>query len=237
MSGKILVVSTPIGHLEDLSPRAGRALAEADVLACEDTRVTGRLRSHLGLNKKTISMHEHNERRRLPQLLEMLQEGLVIAIVSDAGTPLVSDPGYLLVREAAALGIRIEPIPGPSALLAALVASALPPHPFTFAGFPPPKSGKRRTFYKNLANLEHTWLVYESPHRILASLCDAKQELGDRPAALCRELTKLYEETLRGTLSELHQELADRPNIKGELVLVVSGAERRKKAKNKYARI
>jgi 16S rRNA (cytidine1402-2'-O)-methyltransferase len=219
MAGKVIVVASPIGNLDDLSPRARAALDEADLVACEDTRRSGRLLAHLGLKKRLVSMHEHNEQRRLPSLLEALEEGAVVAVLSDAGTPLLSDPGFLLVREAAARGLRVEPIPGPSAVLAALVASALPPYPFTFAGFPPRK--RRRRFYLRFAELPHTLVFFESPHRLLASLTDAAAELGDRPAAVCRELTKLHEEVLRGTLTELHDELARRPSLKGEFVVVV----------------
>lgn len=223
MPGKLLVVATPIGNLDDLSPRGRDALAAADVIACEDTRHSGRLLAHLGIDKPLVSLHEHNERQRLPRLLADLDEGRTVALVSDAGTPLVSDPGYLLVREAAARGVRVEPLPGASALLAALVASALPPQPFTFLGFPPPKPGKRRNFYRRWADLDHTLVLYESPHRVVASLADARAELGDRPAAVCRELTKLHEEVLRGPLSELAAELASRPAVKGEIVLVIGG--------------
>src|SRR5436190_19359417 len=219
MAGRVLVVSTPIGNLADLSARAREAFERADIVACEDTRHTGQLLRHLGLHKPMVSLHEHNERQRLPRLLEELAEGKTIALASDAGTPLLSDPGFVLVREAAASGAIIEPIPGPSALLAALVASALPPYPFTFAGFPPPKSGKRKTFYRNLAQLPHTLIVYESPHRLLASLDDAKTELGNRPAAICRELTKLHEETLRGPLADLTEQLKVRQALKGEFVI------------------
>jgi 16S rRNA (cytidine1402-2'-O)-methyltransferase len=223
MPGKLLVVATPIGNLDDLSARAQAAFAQADLIACEDTRHTGRLLAHLGIKKPLVSLHEHNERQRLPRLLADLEEGKVIAVASDAGTPLLSDPGFLLVREAAARGIRIEPIPGPSALLTALVASGLPPYPFTFAGFPPPKSGKRRTFYKEWANLGHTLILFESPHRLLASLEDALAELGDRRVAVARELTKLHEEILRGTLSEVLETLRARASLKGEFVVVVDG--------------
>ncbi len=220
--GRLLVVSTPIGNLEDLSPRARAAFERADLVACEDTRHTGLLLSKLGIKRPLVSLHEHNERQRLPGLLEELGRGRVIAVASDAGTPLVSDPGFLLVREAAALGFAVEPVPGPSALLAALVASGLPPHPFTFAGFPPPRAGKRRAFYRALSVLPHTLVIYESPHRLLPSLEDARAELGDRPAALARELTKLHEEMVRGRLSEIAAELGSRPSIKGEIVLVVA---------------
>lgn len=224
MPGKLLVLSTPIGNLGDLTPRAREAFETADLVACEDTRHTGRLLAALGIKKPLVSLHEHNERTRLPRLLAALEEGQTVALASDAGTPLLSDPGYLLVREATRLGIPVEPRPGVSALLAALVVSGLPPHPFTFAGFPPPKTGKRRTFYRRWAALDHTLIVFESPHRILASLEDALEELGDRPAAVARELTKLYEEVLRGPLSELLAELRQRPAIKGEFVVVIGGA-------------
>jgi 16S rRNA (cytidine1402-2'-O)-methyltransferase len=192
-------------------------------VACEDTRHTGRLLAHLGIRKPLVSLHEHNERQRLPRLLADLEEGKTIAVASDAGTPLLSDPGFLLVREAAARGVRIEPIPGAAAPLAALVASGLPPYPFTFAGFAPPKTGKRRSFYKGWADLGHTLVVFESPHRLLPSLEDAIAELGDRPAALARELTKMHEEVLRGTLSTILEEMKSRQAIKGELVLVIGG--------------
>jgi 16S rRNA (cytidine1402-2'-O)-methyltransferase len=221
MPGKLLVVATPIGNLDDLTPRARAAFESADVVACEDTRHTGLLLHHLGIKKPLVSLHEHNERQRLPRLVADLEAGRTVALASDAGTPLLSDPGFLLVREAAARGIRVEPLPGPSALLAALVASGLPPYPFTFAGFPPPKSGKRRTFFRPWATLPHTLIFFESPHRLLASLDDALTELGDRPAAIARELTKLHEEVLRGPLSELRAELGKRPALKGEFVVVV----------------
>jgi len=223
MPGKLLVVATPIGNLDDLTPRARAAFESADLVACEDTRHTGLLLHHLGIKKPLVSLHEHNERQRLPRLLAELLEGRTVALASDAGTPLLSDPGFLLVREAAARGIRVEALPGPSALLAALVVSGLPPYPFTFAGFPPPKSGKRRTFFRTWAALPHTLLFFESPHRLLASLDDALAELGDRPAAVARELTKLHEEVLRGTLSEVRTELGGRPSLKGEIVVVVGG--------------
>jgi 16S rRNA (cytidine1402-2'-O)-methyltransferase len=224
MAGLLLIVATPIGNLDDLSPRARAAFESADLVACEDTRHTGRLLAHLGIKKPLVSLHEHNERQRLPRLLGELREGKTIALASDAGTPLLSDPGFVLVREAAAAGTRIEPIPGPSAPVAALVASGLPPYPFTFAGFAPPKTGKRRTFYRGWAGLGHTLVLFESPHRLLASLADALAELGDRPAAVARELTKLHEEVLRGTLSTLLAELQERASIKGELVVMIGGA-------------
>ena len=225
MPGRLLLVATPIGNLDDLSPRAIRAFAEADLVACEDTRHTGLLLHHLGFKKPLVSLHEHNERRRLPELLAALEEGRTVAVASDAGTPLLSDPGFPLVRAAAAAGHRVEAIPGPSAILAALVASGLPPYPFTFAGFAPPKSGRRRRFWAGLGELGHTVVVFESPHRLLASLDDAIGELGgERPAAIGRELTKLHEEVLRGTLAELRAQLGARSSLKGEFVLVIGAA-------------
>ncbi len=224
MTGKLMIVSTPIGNLDDVSPRMRQAIEDADLIACEDTRRSGRLLAHLGVKKRMLSMHDHNERKRLPQLVEALEQGLVVAILSDAGTPLVNDPGFLLVREAARRGLRVEPIPGPSAMLAALVVSALPPYPFTFAGFPPPKVKRRRHYFRQLKDTGHTVVFFESPHRLLSCLADALAELGDRPAAVCRELTKLHEEVLRGSLSEIHTELSGRATLKGEYVVVVGKA-------------
>ena len=223
MAGKLLVVATPIGNLDDLSPRARAAFESADLVACEDTRHTGLLLSRLGIHTRMVSLHEHNERARVPSLVESLLAGAVIALASDAGTPLLSDPGFLLVREAAARGIAVEAVPGASALLAALVASGLPPLPFTFAGFAPPKGGKRRTFYARLAALAHTVVVYESPHRIAASLADAATVMGERPATLARELTKKHEEIWRGTVAELAARAAAEPP-RGEIVLVIGPA-------------
>jgi 16S rRNA (cytidine1402-2'-O)-methyltransferase len=224
VAGRLLIVATPIGNLEDLTPRARRALESADLVACEDTRRSGLLLHNLGIKKPLLSLHDHNERQRLPRILAALESGQTVAVVSDAGTPLLSDPGFLLVREAAALGYGIESLPGASAILAALVTSGLPAQPFTFTGFPPPKTGKRRTFYRSFARLEHTLVVFESPHRLLPSLDDAIAELGDRPAAIARELTKMHEEVLRGRLSELRSTLGARPGLKGEFVAVIGGA-------------
>ena len=224
-SGTLFIVATPIGNLGDLSARAIETLETVDLVACEDSRRTGRLLSHLGLSKKLLSVHEHNEQARIPAILEHLRQGRSVALVSDAGTPLVSDPGYPLVRECVAAKLRVTTVPGPSALAAALVVSGLPPHPFTFLGFPPPKRGKRRSFFRRFASLEHTLVFYESPHRLLRSLGDALEVLGDRPAAVSRELTKLHEETLRGGLAEILVQLEERREIKGELVVVVGRPE------------
>ena len=224
MSGTLWVVATPIGNLGDLSPRAAEVLRAVDVVACEDTRRTGNLLSHLGLRKTMRSLHEHNERARVAEILGLLADGRDVALVSDAGTPLVSDPGFIVVREATRAGHPVRPVPGPSAALAALVVSGLPPYPFTVLGFPPPRSGKRQTFLRRFADLDSTLVLFESPHRLLASLDDAIAIWGDRPAAVARELTKLHEEVLRGTLRELRDALAARPSLKGEFVIVVSGS-------------
>ena len=227
MPGKLVVVSTPIGHLQDLSPRARAAFEEADLVVCEDTRRTGRLLAHLGIKTRLLSLHEHNERQRVPRLVRAISEGQTLVLASDAGTPLINDPGYVLVREATRQGLRVEPVAGPSAVLAALVVSGLPPYPFTFAGFPPPRKGKRRTFFGRFAALDHTLVFFESPHRIEASLRDALESLGDRSAALARELTKLHEEVIRGTLAEILEEISSREAVKGELTLVVGAPEKR----------
>jgi 16S rRNA (cytidine1402-2'-O)-methyltransferase len=225
MPGKLIIVATPIGNLEDLSSRAVRELQEADRIACEDTRRTGRLLSHLGLKRPLISLHEHNERQRLPGLLAALAQGARIVLATDAGTPLLSDPGFLLVRESIAAGIEIDAVPGPSAAIDALVLSGLPPYPFTFAGFPPPRSGKRQRFFQRFASLDHTLVFFESPHRLLASLDDLLATHGDRPVAIGRELTKLHQEVLRGGLAEVRLVLEERPTLKGEFTVVVGAAE------------
>jgi 16S rRNA (cytidine1402-2'-O)-methyltransferase len=223
LSSTLFVVSTPIGNLKDLSSRAEDVLREVDVVACEDTRHTGRLLSGLGIKNRLLSLHEHNERRRIPGLMAELEGGADVALVSDAGTPLLSDPGYPLVRAAIENGYTVVPIPGPSAALSALVASGLPPYPFTFCGFPPPKRARRQRFFARFATLGHTLVYFEGPHRILASLSDAREALGDRQAAVARELTKLHEEVLRGSLSEIEATLSARPSMKGEFCVVIGG--------------
>lgn len=222
MPGTLFLVATPIGNLEDLSPRVRQTLATVDLIACEDTRRAGLLLARLASERPPlVSLHEHNERARIAGLVARLEAGASIALISDAGTPLLCDPGFPLVREAIARGIRVEAIPGPAALLAALLVSGLPPLPFSFLGFPPPKSGRRRTFWTHAGGLGHTVVVYESPHRILACLSDALEVLGPRPAALARELTKIHEEVVRGTLAEILETMTRRDSIKGEIVLVV----------------
>ena len=228
-AGRLRIVATPIGNLADLSPRAREALLSADLIACEDTRRTGRLFQSLGASGRDrrpplLPLHDHNEDRQIGRVLERLEQGDAVALVSDAGTPLVSDPGYRLARAAVAKEIPVEALPGPSAILAALVVSGLPPYPFTFLGFPPPKQGKRRRFFETHAELAHTVVFFESPQRAAASLADAAAVFGpDRDAALARELTKLHEEVLRGSLAELAAQVAERGKLRGEVTVVVGG--------------
>ena len=222
MAGTLYVVSTPIGNLEDLSYRAVRVLSEVDIVACEDTRHSQKLLNHYGIKTKTLSYHEHNERDRAAELLASIKSGLDVAIVSDAGTPGISDPGFRVVRMALEAGLRVVPIPGPTALVSALVASGLPSDEFFFAGFLPARSGARRTRLADLAAIPSTLVFYEAPHRIVASLADAREILGEREAVVARELTKLHEEVLRGRLSELAEKfLQAAQEPRGEMVVVI----------------
>ena len=215
------MVSTPIGNLEDITYRAVRILREADWIACEDTRTTRRLLDHYGIETRTISYHEHNETERAAELIERIGQGENGALVSDAGTPLLSDPGYRLVHAAAQAGVRIEPLPGASALLAALVVSGLPTDQFHFGGFLPPKQGQRQRLLESLADEAATLIFYEAPHRILESLEDIASVLGTRDIVAARELTKMYEEILRGTASEIAAALSTRDSIRGEFVILI----------------
>lgn len=222
--GKLVLCGTPIGNLEDTSPRVLRALETADIVACEDTRRTKKLLTHFGLHVKELVVYrDDNERRRSAQLMERINAGASVVLVSDAGMPGLSDPGYRLVRACVEQGIDVGVVPGPTALVSALAVSGLPPARFVFEGFLPRKTGDRRRRAAELAAEERTIVVFESPHRIEDSLADLAQELGDRPAALVRELTKIHEEVRRGTLSELLDGVKARPP-KGEIVLVVGGA-------------
>ena len=221
----LYLVATPIGNLADLSRRARAVLAAADRVACEDTRVTGRLLRHLGLDKPLLAYHEHNAEKRRPALLAELSRGARVALVSDAGTPLVSDPGYKLVRAARDADIAVHPIPGPSAVLAALTASGLPTDRFFFQGFLPAKSGARARVVAELAPLAATLVFFESAGRAAETLDALATGLGAREAVLARELTKRFEEFRRGALAELAQGCRDAP-LRGEVVLVVAGATR-----------
>ena len=217
----LYLVATPIGNLEDLTARAARILREADVIACEDTRHTRKLLDHLGISKPMLSYHEHNEAARAAELVEKLAAGASVALVSDAGTPLLSDPGYRLVTAAIAAGIPVVPLPGASAALGALAASGLPTDAFRFCGFLPPKSAARRKAFESLRGEDCTLIFYEAPHRILEALEDAEAVLGPRPVVVARELTKIHEEFLRGTAAEIRAQLAARPSVKGEITLLI----------------
>lgn len=219
-AGILFLVATPIGNLEDISSRAIRVLREADLVAAEDTRHTSKLLHHYDIRRPTTSLHEHNERQKAGALVARLLAGSRIALVTDAGTPGVSDPGYRFVRAAIDAGIRVEAIPGPSAVLAALVSSGLPTDGFLFAGFPPPKSAARRAWFADLAGERRTLVFFEAPHRIRETLADALASLGDRQASIGRELTKLHEEVLRGSLSALADRVGE---PRGEFTVVVAG--------------
>ncbi len=224
-STSLYVVATPIGNLEDLGPRAARLLGEVAVIAAEDTRHTGRLLRHLGLSVPMLSLHEHNEAARVEQLDARLAAGESIALVSDAGTPLISDPGFLLVRELRARGRRIVPVPGACALVAALSAAGLPTDRFTFQGFLPAKGAGRRARLEALAGREETLVFYESPHRIRDTLADLATVLGERRLVLARELTKTFETFLDGSAVELLDRMeADPDQARGEFVAMVAGA-------------
>jgi 16S rRNA (cytidine1402-2'-O)-methyltransferase len=218
--GKLYLVATPIGNLEDVTFRAIRLLKEVDLIACEDTRQTQKLLNHYGIHKRQVSYHEHNEHERAVELVAELEKGASIALVSDAGTPLLSDPGARLVRECVERGIPVIPIPGANSLLAALSASGIPCEQFLFAGFLPARQGERRRALAKLALENVTLVFFEAPHRIAAALRDAAEILGPRTAALARELTKIHEEFIRGSLRELSERFESHA-VKGELTLVV----------------
>ena len=219
-SGCLYLVATPIGNLEDITLRALRILREADQIACEDTRHTQKLLKHYGIAKPLVSYHEHNEMTRAPELVLAMEQGAQIALVSDSGMPLVSDPGYRLVALALRHRLPVVPVPGPSALLAALSASGLPNEEFLFAGFLPARGGERKRALQRLRIEDRTIILYEAPHRIEDALADALEVLGDRPACLAREVTKLHEEFRRGTLSEIVASLSGKP-ARGEITLLI----------------
>jgi 16S rRNA (cytidine1402-2'-O)-methyltransferase len=222
MPGKLLVVGTPIGNLSDLSPRAIEALKTADLILCEDTRHTRKLLTHFGIDKPTESFHEHNEDEKSSHIIDNILSGQVIALVSDAGMPVLSDPGFRLVRLARERNIAVEPIPGPFAGVMALVASGIAPSPFTFFGFAPHREGERVEFYGRVAAAGHTSIVYESPERILDSLRTALNVLGDIEVTVAREMTKVHEEFIHGRISEV----MGRVTARGEITIVFSAAQR-----------
>jgi 16S rRNA (cytidine1402-2'-O)-methyltransferase len=218
----LYLVATPIGNLSDITLRALEALRQVDVVACEDTRKTGRLLKHFKIDKPKIAFHEHNERQATARVMSMIEQGQSVALVTNAGTPGISDPGFTLVRRAIEEDVPIVMIPGPSALVMALVLSGLPSHSFTFRGFPPRKPGPRKRFLEVDAHSPHTLVFYESPYRLKAFLEDALEVFDDRPAALANELTKMYEEVQRGTLSELLA-FFDEEEPRGEYTVVIAG--------------
>lgn len=224
MPGTLYIVGTPIGNLEDITYRAVRVLKEAGLIACEDTRQTRKLLDHYGISRPLISYHEHNEQARAAELIDRLRQGENVAVVTDAGMPLVADPGYRVVKAAVDAGIKVEPVPGPSALLAALSASGLPTDSFHFGGFLPPRQGQRRKVLESIRTETATAVFYEAPHRLIEALDDIAVVLGSRPVVVARELTKLHEEFLRGTAAEVREALLSRPGVKGEITLLIGKA-------------
>jgi 16S rRNA (cytidine1402-2'-O)-methyltransferase len=226
MPAALYVIATPIGNLEDITFRAVRILKESDVIACEDTRHTRKLLDHYGITTPMVSYHEHNEVERAAELLERLRSGQAVALVSDAGTPLISDPGYRVVNTVSAAGFPVVPVPGPSAVIAALSASGLPTDTFRFCGFLPHKPGQRRKAIEAVAGEPATLVFYEAPHRIVEAVGDLRAVLGNRPAALARELTKVHEEFLRGRLDDLAATLSTRESAsRGEFTILIGKAD------------
>ena len=226
MPGTLHVVATPIGHLDDLSPRARETLAGAALIACEDTRRTAKLLARFGIERPMLAVHKFSERERLDEVLAVLDRGEDVALVADGGTPGVSDPGALLVAAAHDAGIRVSPVPGPSAASAILSVSGLPGDRFVFEGFLPPRGGERRNRLRALADEPRTLVIYEAPHRVKAALADIAGVFGDRAIVLGRELTKVHETILRGTASEILARL-DEGEVKGEIVMAVAGDDGR----------
>jgi len=223
---KLYLVATPIGNLEDITLRALRVLKEVDLIACEDTRQTQKLLNHYGIEKRTVSYHEHNEMTRAAELITDVESGASIALVSDAGMPGISDPGFRLVSLAIRHHVPVVPIPGASAFLAALVASGLPTDSFRFSGFLPAKRGKRREIFENILASPRTQVFYEAPHRLIETMEDIVQVLGlNRQVVIAREVTKMYEEFLRGRAGELLERLKAREEVKGEITLLIGKSE------------
>ena len=230
MPGTIYLVATPIGNLEDLSPRGLAVLRQVDRIACEDTRHSGKLLAHFGVDKPLVSYHEHNEQQRAAELVERVRGGESIAIISDAGMPGISDPGYRVVRAAIESDIAVVPIPGPTAIETALAASGMPTDRFRFEGFLPAKMSARRKVLEGLRHEEATTVFYETPRRIRGTLADVAELLGARPVVVARELTKLHEEFLRGTAAQVAATLEQRTAVKGEITLLIGGGAKAKPA-------
>lgn len=222
-SGMLYLVSTPIGNLGDITLRALETLRQVDYVASEDTRHTGQLLKHFEIKKPQISFHEHNEQRVIGRIIGLLEEGKSVAVVTSAGTPSISDPGFVALWEAVKAGLEVTAIPGPTAFVTALILSGMPVYSFTFRGFPPHKPGRRRRFLELDKDSPHTLIYYESPYRLRKLLLEALEVFGNRHAAICKELTKMYERVRRGRLSELLDDLEEKP--KGEYVVVIAGAE------------
>ena len=220
MSGRIVIVGTPLGNLSDFPPRAVEALKGADVILCEDTRHSRKLLTHFGIDRPLESYHDHNEAERAGGIIDRVANGVIVALISDAGMPVISDPGFRLIALARERALPVEVIPGPFAGVMALAASGIAPLPFSFLGFTPHRRGERLEFYRSAARFGSTIIVYESPERVLDSLADAQEVFGDAPACLAREMTKLHEEYIRGSISELIAELQSRDAVRGEITLV-----------------
>jgi len=225
--GKLYLVPTPIGNLGDITKRALEILESSELIACEDTRLSGRLLSHFGIKNSLISYHDFNEEKQVPKLLEVILSGGDVSVITDAGSPGLSDPAYRIIRAAIDNDIIISPLPGPNALIPALTGSGLPLDRFFFEGFLPNKSAARKNRLEKLKELKHTLVFYESPHRINKTVSDALEVLGDRPACIAREISKMFEEYIRGTLSEILDSISSR-KLKGEIVFIIEGVVRKK---------
>jgi 16S rRNA (cytidine1402-2'-O)-methyltransferase len=224
VTGTLYIIATPIGNLEDMTYRAVRILGEVDLIAAEDTRHSLKLLNHFGISRPLTSYFDHNQQIKGERILNALRQGKSVALISDAGTPCVSDPGYQLVRDAVAENIPVVPVPGACAAVAALAASGLPTDSFTFAGFPPSRQGKRRTFLAGIDALPGTLVLYEAPHRLLETLSDIREMLGERQVIVARELTKMFEEFIRGTASEVIAAVSQ-GIVRGEVVVLIAPGE------------
>jgi 16S rRNA (cytidine1402-2'-O)-methyltransferase len=224
MTATLYIIATPIGNLEDITYRAVRILGEVDLIAAEDTRHSLKLLNHFGISKPLTSYFDHNQQFKGERILNALRQGKSVALISDAGTPCISDPGYQLVRDAVAESIKVVPVPGACAAVAALSASGLPTDTFTFAGFPPARQGKRRTFLAGMNDLPGTLVLYEAPHRLLDTLTDIREVLGERQVIVARELTKIYEEFIHGSTSEVIATVSQ-DIVRGEVVILIAAGE------------